>query len=200
MSKKPLIIIGLAAVIAVSTGVITLTSQHKRGEDRDPVAPSATVGTEQPSDSPAVTETTTDVVTETAPTDAPESTVAETTAAEAVPTDPEPTEVERSLSVLGKLSITRVVDHSSGNECSAREVLGSMHNSCYLAFGDGGRLELYINPSLGVASKGSYTFDNDSIFVTYDDGTATEFRVIYGDSDEIGYIVVNHGDYDIYFG
>lgn len=177
MSKKILAVIGLAGVIALSAGVITYvgTSNHP-----DPAPTEA--ATEAPTTAPTVPPT-------------------------AVPTEPvtQPaTENDlhgygKILTASGAFRVERVYDHVRRSESSPREVFGRSYSSCYLLFRDG-YFELCVNPSSGEIRRGTYHIFDDVISVRYDNGTGTEFNIVTNSSGGIESIIVNYGDYDVYFG
>ena len=102
--------------------------------------------------------------------------------------------------VSTSFKIKRVVDHTNGDECSPREVFGSSYYSLYLNFDSDFNFELYLDMSTEEARHGSYEIYGDTISVVYDDGVGSEYRVLLNDAGGIEYIIVNFGDYDVYFG
>ena len=191
MSKKVLAVVGLAAVIALSTGVITYVgTQNQRGSDADIIASKAT-----------------DQATEADPSDDLPTTAEETETPSAAPTQPSDTPEDNDsygfgaeLAAYGSYRITAVVDHTTGVESSPREVFGKYYAECYLAFSSDGRFRLYINPASGDLLTGSYQVYDDVISVRYDSGIGSEFNIWMKDnSTEIDCIIVNYGDYDVYF-
>ena len=104
------------------------------------------------------------------------------------------------LNSSGTYHIIRVIDHTTSELCTVREVFGSMHNQCYLSFGADGSLELCLNPAAGEIRKGVYKVYSDVISVEYDDGSGSEFDLVADGFGGVEYIIVNYGDYDVYFG
>ncbi|MBQ8058074.1 MAG: hypothetical protein IJ275_07065 [Ruminococcus sp.] len=98
-------------------------------------------------------------------------------------------------------SIGRIVDHTSGEEVQGRVVFGKGFNQSenYIKFNENGYFEIYLTGYLDEAKKGKYTEYDDIIYVEFEDGKAAEYDVEYTDSGLISYIMVNYGDYDIYF-
>lgn len=186
MSKKALAIVGLAGVIALSAGVITYVGNSPlRGPDADPTTA-------------AVTEAPTAVIVDT-PTDA--------TLAPTEPDTQPPTEGNHDgygyasiLTSAGSYHIAKVYDHVAGSESTPREVFGKSYSFCYLTFRGDGTFELYLNPASGEIRSGTYRVYSDVISVAYQNGTGSEFTILSSGSGGIDYIVVNYGDYDVYFG
>lgn len=98
-------------------------------------------------------------------------------------------------------SIGRIVDHTSGEEVQGRVVFGKGFNQSenYIKFNENGYFEIHLTGYLDEAAKGKYTEYDDIIYVEFEDGKAAEYDVEYTDSGLISYIMVNYGDYDIYF-
>lgn len=189
MSKKVLVIIALAVVIAVSGGVVTYMSTTGGGRSADPTSAETL-----PNENVQNDNTQNDILpSETDQTD-----------------DARPTSSSGSgsgdsygyadaLIQAGTYRIARVVDHVEGGDASAREVFGKLYSYCSLAFYDDGSFDLCINPTSGEIRRGTYQIYGDVIAVVYDNGAGSEFDVISNDYNEIVYIVVNYGDYDVYF-
>ncbi|MBR2715618.1 MAG: hypothetical protein IKB73_05370 [Ruminococcus sp.] len=100
-----------------------------------------------------------------------------------------------------KFSIDRIVDHTINEVVQPRVVFGSGYVSTdnYIKFDSNGNFEMYLSGYNNNVTSGKYTEYYDTIYVEYTDGTAAEYIVEYDSSGTIGYIVVNYGDYDIYF-
>ena len=201
MNKKWLAVVGLAAVIAVSGGVIALTGgeQHPRGADADPTVSDSTyadasVSDDDQPDAPA------DTAANTAETD-PDVTEA-TESATSVRSDPgnDVNHYSEVLQSTTSYNIARVIDHTNGDECTPREVFGKLYYYCYLAFKSDGTFELCINPSSADLETGTYRIYDDVISIEYADGTGSEYSIISDNEGGIDYIIVNYGDYDVYFG
>ena len=188
MNKKVLIIVGMAAVIAVSGGVVSYlgTGSHERGADADPTS----VYTE----SAAVTDP--DDVTEEAET---EETAEALTEPDTVSHEERDDRGYKSALTSSYLHVSRVKDHTDNDEYTPREIFGSMYTNCYLLFNADGSFEVCLNPALGEVREGSYKIFGDVISVTYDDGKGAEFDIIPSSGSGFEYIVVSYGDYDVYF-
>lgn len=98
-------------------------------------------------------------------------------------------------------SIGKIVDHTTNEEVQGRVVFGKSFNQSenYIKFNSNGYFEIYLNGYLDKITRGTYTEYDDIIYVEFEDGTAAEYDVEYTDSGVISYIMVNYGDYDIYF-
>ncbi len=98
-------------------------------------------------------------------------------------------------------SIEKIVDHTTGEQVQPRVVFGSGFNinDNYIRFDTDYNFELYISGYLNSTTKGTFTQYDDIIYVEYEDGTSAEYDVTYTDDGVISHIVVNYGDYDIYF-
>jgi hypothetical protein len=201
MNKKILVIVGLAAVIAVSAGVISMTGDSfERGSD---FTRSATEAFEPVSDeTPAISDQTDGAdVTETPV----EDTVVteETEAPQDEPTLEPGNDVNNyqdELVSVSSYSVRRVIDHTTGEECTPREIFGKQYYLCRLSFYSDGRLELLLNPSSDDLREGRYSIYDDVVSVLYGDGSGAEYTILTDENGEIGSIVVNYGDFDVYFG
>ncbi len=103
--------------------------------------------------------------------------------------------------VTTKFTISKIVDHTTSQQVHPRVVFGSGYNpdANYIKFDNDGNFEMYLSGYFNNTTKGEYTDYGNVIYVEYSDGTATEYDVKHTDSGVISYIVVNYGDYDIYF-
>lgn len=192
MTKKIITIVCMAVVIALFTGAITFFSSGcGKDDDSDPtltVVPTEDVTAPDDPATEAPDETEAIIPTE-AETDAPTEAV-----------DPDSHGYTAILSSAETYRIRRVYDHTVGGEVTAREVFGKLYSYCSLTFADDGTFELCINPNSGETRRGTYMVYDDVISAEYDDGVGTEFRIITDGSGEIDSILVNYGDYDVYFG
>ncbi len=98
-------------------------------------------------------------------------------------------------------SIEYIIDHTTSQQVSPRVVFGSSYNVSdnYIKFDSNGSFEMYLSGYFNNTKKGTYKLYDSIISVEYEDGTASEYDVTYADSGVISYIIVNYGDYDIYF-
>lgn len=98
-------------------------------------------------------------------------------------------------------TIGRIVDHTTGEEVQGRVVFGKGFNEAenYIKFNADGYFEIYLTGYLDKVTKGKFTEYDDIIYVEFEDGKAAEYDVEYTDAGLISYIMVNYGDYDIYF-
>ena len=208
MSKKALIIVGLAAVIAASTGVVFASNSnaHPRGADGDPITASQTsdVGDTDVSNDSDIQEA--GAQSEETLTD--ETVVYETLAPEVNVqfTQTEQTgeagESGSSLQILpsASYSIKRVLDRSSGEEQSPQLVFGKYYGSCYLTLYNDCTAEICLSPSTGKSEKGSYSIYGNTMYVDFGDDRMAQYTVDFGENNTINYIIVTSGEYDVYFG
>lgn len=103
--------------------------------------------------------------------------------------------------IYSEFSISKIVDHTTGEEVSPRVVFGYGYKDgeSYLKFDSKGTFELYFSGYFNTTTKGTFSEHDNIIYVEYDDGSAAEYDIKYNDSGIISYVKVNHGDYDIYF-
>ena len=103
--------------------------------------------------------------------------------------------------VTTNFTIGRIVDHTTNEEVQGRVVFGKSYNHSenYIKFSRDGYFEIYLTGYLDKVTKGTYTEYDDIIYVEFEDGTAAEYDVEYTENGVISYIMVNYGDYDIYF-
>jgi len=201
MNKKWLVVVGLAAVIAVSGGVIALTGgqQHPRGADADPTVSDSTYADITPANGDHA-DTASESTQNTAES---ESDIADATeSAATVRSDPgnDVNHYSDDLVSTTSYNVARVIDHTNGEECTPREVFGKLYYYCYLAFKSDGTFELCINPSSADIETGNYRIYDDVISIEYADGTGSEYTIISDNEGGIDSIIVNYGDYDVYFG
>ena len=97
--------------------------------------------------------------------------------------------------------ISRVVDHTTGEEVKPRVVFGAGFNvdNNYIKFDSTGYFEIFFSGYFSETKKGTFNEHDDLIFVEYEDGNAAEYDIKYNADGIISYIVVNYGDYDVYF-
>lgn len=103
--------------------------------------------------------------------------------------------------IYSEFSISKIVDHTTGEEVSPRVVFGYGYKDgeSYIKFDSTGTFELYFSGYFNTTTKGTFSEHDNIIYVEYEDGSAAEYDIRYNDSGIISYIKVNHGDYDIYF-
>lgn len=126
-----------------------------------------------------------------------------------VPTEPE-TEYKPDSSELDdntdditttNFKISQVVDHTTGEVVQPRVVFGSGFNvgANYITFDSTGKFEMYFSGFSDVTRAGTYEDHGEIIYVEYTDGKAAEYDLVRDSDNKIIYIVVNYGDYDVYF-
>ncbi|MBQ4129248.1 MAG: hypothetical protein IJD68_05715 [Ruminococcus sp.] len=103
--------------------------------------------------------------------------------------------------VTTDFSISKIVDHTTSQEVHPRVVFGSGYNPevNYIKFDTDGNFEMFLSGYFNNTTKGKFTDYGNIIYVEYSDGTAAEYDVKHTDSKIISHIIVNYGDYDIYF-
>lgn len=208
MSKKAWIIVGLAAVIAATTGVAFASNGgtlHPRGTDGDPViASSQTAGndSEYNADGQAIGESgDTSVPVSSEETSEPDDAVEDADTTEAAPSDDDAENpVSSSGSLVAEYSIHRIIERETGEEQSPRVIFGKFFNSCYLRLYSDSTLELMLNPTTGVSQTGVFETDDDVMSVEFDNDSHASYQIIYADNGDIDFIIVQDGAYNIYFG
>lgn len=103
--------------------------------------------------------------------------------------------------ITTNFTVERIVDHTTNEEVSGRVVFGKSFNNDenYINFDSNGNFEISLSGYLGKNTKGTYTEYGNIIYVEFEDGRAAEYSVKYTDDGIISYIIVNYGDYDVYF-
>lgn len=194
MSRKALIIVALVVVIAVSAGSVIYAVNHHSGNNADaakentPPAETTVTDTTDQNDTAATDDPTVDA------TDAPVQTPTEE------PTDDsDPNGYSDAVVSAGTYHVDLVYDHTTGEEVLKTVVFGKLYSYCALTFGEDGTVELCLNPSADEVRKGSYRIYGSVISVVYDDGAGSEYNLITDEDGDIDYIIVNYGDYDVYF-
>lgn len=117
------------------------------------------------------------------------------------PADKDLADNTTDISTTNFFSIGRIVDHTTGEEVQGRVVFGKgfKQDENYIKFDAEGYFEIYLTGYLNEVTKGEYTKYDDIIYVEFEDGKAAEYDVEYTENGIISYIMVNYGDYDIYF-
>jgi len=198
MNKKVLVVVGLAIILAVSGGVIALTTQNSPQPGNTNQTDASQVSSD-PTNSSDIDVDETDH-----PTDVSVEDLTDATKSDTVPTDTDAT-VDPSVPfeeqiVSASMSVQYVVDHSTGAEASPRVVFGPDYNYCYVAFNTDKSFEMCVDPASGMIRKGTYQIYGDVVSVEYDDGVGSEYDILTDEYGNITHVIVNYGDYDIYFG
>lgn len=209
MSKKILVVVGMALIIAVSGGVIALNSNHKDTNKQS--ASSSAIASSDENIGNDISEgsdnSSSDVITEDESTDENvtdnDENFDETQAVEA-PTSYDGT-VEPAVPydeqiISDTMYIKFVVANSTGAEASPRVVFGKEYDACYIAFSPNKTFEMCVDPVSGDTRSGTYEIVNDIVSVTYDDGTGSEYDILVDEAGSITHVIVNYGDYRVYFG
>ena len=103
--------------------------------------------------------------------------------------------------VYSTFVISRVVDHTTGQDVQPRVVFGSGYKEgdSYIKFDTKGHFEMFFSGYFNKVKTGTYAEHGDVIYVVYDNGSAVEYDIQYNEDGIITYIKVNYGDYDVYF-
>ena len=133
----------------------------------------------------------------------------ETTAHTEVPTEPvteyQPEEGEISDNTdditTTVFRISQVVDHTTDEVVQPRVVFGNGFNASenYIKFDTAGNFQIYFSGFSDVIKNGIYEDYDNIIYVEFTDGKAAEYTLVRDENGTIIYIVVNYGDYDVYF-
>ena len=211
MNKRVLVIVGLALIIAVSGGVIALNSGNNNDKNKADASSSTASEVDNGSDSQDAQDNTpdngssepfvdgtTDVETNTDADFTEETQVVEAPTTYDGTVEPSVPYDEQIIS--DTMSVKFVVDNRTGSEASPRVVFGADYESCYIAFSPNKTFEMCIDPTSGSTRTGRYEIVNDIVSVTYDDGTGSEFDILVDEMGNITHVIVNYGDYSVYFG
>lgn len=98
-------------------------------------------------------------------------------------------------------SVEKIIDHTTDREVKPRVVFGTgfKADENYIKFDSQGTFEMYLSYYLDDTTKGTYTLYDDFIYVEYENGKSAEYNVVKSTDGVISCIIVNYGDYDIYF-
>lgn len=197
MSKKALIIVGLAAVMAASAGIVLSSggNSHPRSTDGDPAASaqsSSIAASDDLSDGgPGQDHESSNIVESIAVVYGEISSV-NSDATGSIDND-------KAHVPTATYSIKRVVERNSGDEISPQLVFGKYYGGCYLNLYSDSTAEICLNPSTGISEKGSYTIAESTISIDFGKDRAAEYSIVYGEN-RIENIIVVSGEYDVYFG
>lgn len=211
MNKKVLAIVGLAIIIAVSGGVIALNSGNGNTKDNTSAASSAVSDNDPDTgdnsgeeiDHPDDSSSEDFPVDETTGESSSDENDDEKETEAAAPTSfgtVEPSVPFEEQIISQTMYVKFVVDNSTGAETSARVVFGADFESCYIAFSPEKTFEMCIDPTSGATRTGTYQIVGDLVSVTYDDGTGSEYDILVDEAGNITHVIVNYGDYNVYFG
>ena len=197
MSKKALIIVGLAAVIAASAGIVLSSggNSHPRSTDGDPAASTQ-------SSSIAASDIFSD---DASGQDYEASNTVESIAVVSGEISSVNSDYTGSIDndkahvPTATYSIKRVVEHNSGDDVSPQLVFGKYFGGCYLTLYSDSTAEICLNPSTGTSEKGSYSISDSVMSIDFGKDRAAEYNIVYGDNG-IENIIVGSGEYDVYFG
>lgn len=101
--------------------------------------------------------------------------------------------------VSKNLSVIKCIDTYDDKEITPREVLGEDYLNSYIEFDTDNNFRMNLGYN---AKSGTYKIDYDKneIRVIYNDDTESIYRVILDDQQNIEYIIVPYGEFEVYFG
>lgn len=105
---------------------------------------------------------------------------------------------ERNL--IYEFSVQQVIDHNSGDPVAPQVAFGKYYHLCGLKLYDDGSFELNFNPSTGNLKTGTYEIEGDDMIVDFGDNRLDSYRILFGDEGDIESIIIASGKYIIYFG
>ena len=208
MNHKVIAIVALSAALAISGGVVAATSENIKTKPSTAkptiveTAPADVDGTQNGEGNYVDPDDTVDMTDENGlPVTEPEE---QPTEPLELPTDYE-SEVEPSESyekqlITASMTVKYVVDHSTGAQVSPRVVFGAAYTYCFAAFNEDGSFEICLDPTSGAIRKGTYAIYGKVVSVVYSDGVGSEYELLTDETGKITHIIVNYGDYDVYFG
>lgn len=199
MSRKVIAIIGMALALAVSGGVIAfINDKNPQQNQTDATTTASDPTTVEVAD---LTEEIPEDMTIDIEIDESEF-VEDTTEDDSLPTsaDVEPSVPYEEQIINASMSIQYVVDQSTGAQESARVVFGEDYKYCYAAFDADKTFEMCLDPTAGTIRKGTYEIYGNVVSVVYEDGSGSEYDILTDESGNITHVIVNYGDYAVYFG
>ena len=209
MNSKALIVVGLAAVLAATTGVALSSNSDRlpRSDDGKTVATVAQKDHNDGDKNDVAGNKIYDnaVVDESAASENPTVTADEQTSTESSENtsvmDAQTNPSDSSFVVLPKATyrIRRVVERDTGEEQRPQLIFGKYYSECFLTLYNDCSAELCINPSTGFTEKGSYSVYNNTMYIDFGNDRIAEYPVIFSDENKIIGIIVDSAGYDIYF-
>lgn len=207
MNKKVIAVVGLAFLLAVSGGVIALNADNNPQKTKDNTASTTAsydytenIGGDVVEDDteeiifdvtlPDIEDETEEVATELD--DSPIPTGYDGTVEPSVPYE------EQIISA--SMTIQFVVDHSTGAEESPRVAFGESYKYCYASFDSDKSFEMCLDPAAGTVRRGTYAIYGNIVSVEYEDGVGSEYDILTDEYGNVTHVIVNYGDYDVYFG
>ena len=79
-------------------------------------------------------------------------------------------------------------------------MFGEDYKYCYAAFDADKTFEMCLDPTAGTIRKGTYEIYGNVVSVVYEDGSGSEYDILTDESGNITHVIVNYGDYAVYFG
>ena len=208
MSRKALVIVGLAALLAATGGVAFASG----GGQQPPVSSSAV--SEQTNDtySDNSDDSPYDEDTQDDSNDVVEQSDTDVEAADdGVSSDMENTEPETEAQdddtsypvdkqLIADFSVIRVIDHNTSDPVAPQMVFGKYYNSCFFRLYDDDSFEICTSPSTGTIDTGSYTVEDENLIAEYDNGKTASYKILFDDSGDIETLIDASGKYIVYFG
>ena len=77
--------------------------------------------------------------------------------------------------------------------------VGEDYAVCYLVFSEKKTFEMCLDPASGSIRTGTYEIYDDVVSVSFDDGGGSEYDLLFDEDGNITHVIVNYGDYDVYF-
>lgn len=204
MSKKALVIVGLAAVIAATSGIAFASNRDglqktKTFSDAETVSVSDDGDVLSDDGGSSIGENSGDAADPDGTVD-PEGTAVSRDPSEDLDDDNSDSGQASRAEVIASYTVQRVILRDSGEEQSMGLVFGKYASLCYLKLYDDGTAELCVNPSAGTSRRGEFTVKDDRMYVDYGGVEPAEYPVLYADGGGIETIIVPYGEYDVYFG
>ena len=204
MTKKTLVIVGLAAIVAASTGVAFASGNvNKLFSGTDGFAVNPTAATETVVDNDAsdngniASGDSSDIGSDVSGSVAPSASNDDDIE---IVLDDHHDDEEITADLSESYTVKRVLDRESGEELSPQVALGKAYSECYLNTYTDGSIKLCLNPASGESRTGVYSIYNDMIYADFGDDRTEKYFIIYSDDNTVESIIVTYGAFDVYFG
>lgn len=208
MTRKSLVILGMAAIIAATTGVAFAKGGSGLKTAKTAKETTAAVqedNTEYYSEEEYYAEENANG--QAAPDGTETADLTDETLAQDQEIAPDPQEdgegdapdqsADRELTA--RYTISRVLDHNSGTVVSPQVSFGKYYRSCYLELYSDSTFALCLSPSTGEVQSGTYTADDESMIVNFGGDRETSFKLTRDDNGSIVTIIYSDNEYIIYF-
>jgi len=192
MNKKIIAIVGIAGAIALSGGIWAASGAPPLFKSDKSDASSTSSKTDD------AVNTDDSVPDDVSGSDIDEPTVPENTILSAQTPTVEPSVSYGEQLTAQRMTVEFAVDHTNGEQVSPRVVFGESYTDCFAEFNADGSFSMCINPSAGIIRTGTYQIYGDTVSVEYDD-VGSEYKILTDAYGTIEYLIVNNGDYDVYF-